>query len=97
MAAEYVADGLCHELYISIDIWNALCGPRRWIGANVIEFSATVTADAFRVLEAERDLKVRKSRWNREFRQLQAADRASAKKRTVIVSKPSHLAGLYKF
>lgn len=62
----------------------------------MIEFSATVTADAFRVLEAERDLKLHKSRWNREYRALQAADRARAKERTVIIGKPSHLAGVHK-
>ena len=63
----------------------------------MIEFNAFVAADAFQVFEAERDLKAKKSARNLELRALKAADRAAAtRERTVIVGKPSHLAGVHK-
>ena len=62
----------------------------------MIEFNALVTADAFRVFTAERDLNARKLARKRELRDLQAADRAQPRERNVIVCKPAHLAGIHK-
>jgi hypothetical protein len=61
----------------------------------MLDFTVGLAPHLFEAMRKERDVQARRLRWNRRLREIERAERTAPEK-TVVVNRPSHLAGIHK-